>query len=102
MQEKDSVVVPICFVSRVTEDYEKKYGITKLEFDSIIFCVTILRYYLLGSIFFIKTDHFSLVNIMSNRLLNNRIHMGSLLLQEYDFEIKYISCKNNIIDNSLN
>lgn len=40
---------------------------------------------------------------MSNRFLNNRIHKGALLLLgEYDFEIKYIKDKNNVVAAALN
>lgn len=101
LQEQDGIEVPICFVSRVTKEYEKKYSISELEFASIIFCVTKLRFYLLGSKFYIETDHSSLINVMENKILNNRIHRGSLLLQEYDFKIRYIPGKTNIIADAL-
>lgn len=101
LQEQNGKEVPICFVSRVTKDYEKRYGISELEFASILFCVKKLRYYLLGSKFYIETDHSSLLNVMNNRINNNRIHRGSLLLQEYDFEIKYIPGKINVVADSL-
>lgn len=38
---------------------------------------------------------------MNNKLQNNRIHSGSLLLQEYDFEIRCILEKLNIIADVL-
>lgn len=47
-------------------------------------------------------DHSSLLNVMNNKYLNNRIHRGALLLQEYDFEIKYIKGKDNIVADALN
>lgn len=33
--------------------------------------------------------------------MNNRIHRGALLLKEYDFEIKYIKGKDNIVADAL-
>lgn len=101
IQEQDNREVPICFVSRVTKEYEKKMGITELEFASIIFCIMKLRFYLLGTKFIIETDHSSLINVMNNRYLNNRIHRGALLLQEYNFEIRYITGKTNVVADAL-
>lgn len=38
---------------------------------------------------------------MNNKLLNNRIHRGTLLLQEYEFEIRYIKEKENVVVDAL-
>lgn len=38
---------------------------------------------------------------MHNKLLNNRIHRGILILKEYDFEIRYITGKANIVAHKL-
>jgi hypothetical protein len=100
-QIQDDIEVPICFVSRVTKTYERKYSVTELEFASVLFCVNKLRFYLLGARFTIETDHAALVHIMKNRLVNNRIHRGILLLQEYDFEFKYIKGTDNILADAL-
>lgn len=101
LQVQNGIEVPICFVSRVTKEYERKMGVTELEFASIIYCVSKLRFYLLGGKFIIETDHSSLINIMNNRFLNHRIHRGALLLQEYDFEVRYIKGKENVVADAL-
>lgn len=64
--------------------------ITELEFASIIFCVSKLRFYLLGGKFIVETGYSSLIKIMSNRFLNNKSHRGALLVREYDFVIKHM------------
>lgn len=38
---------------------------------------------------------------MNNKLLNNRIVKGMLLLQEYNFPIKYIKGKDDIVADIL-
>lgn len=98
LQQFEGNEVPIYFVSRITKKYEKNYNATELELASIIFCITKLRFYLLGAKFYIETDHAALTTIMNNRYANNRIHRWLLLLQEYDFEIRHIPGKSNMID----
>ncbi|KAK9887623.1 hypothetical protein WA026_023582 [Henosepilachna vigintioctopunctata] len=101
LQKHDDVEVPICFVSRVTKLYERNYSASELELASIIFCINKLRFYLLGSKFIIETDHLGLTSIMENRYGNSRIHRWSLILQEYEFEIKYVPGKLNIVADAL-
>lgn len=98
LQEREGKEVPIYFVSRITKSYEKNYNATELELASIIFCITKLRFYLLGAKFYVETDHAALTTIMNNRYANNRIHRWLLLLQEYNFEIKHIPGESNMID----
>lgn len=92
-QIQNNTEVPICFVSRVTKNFEKNYSISEIELASIIFCVTKLRFYLLGNKFKIETHNQGLIAILNNKYGNARIHRRSLLLQEYNFEIKYIKGK---------
>lgn len=98
LQKVDDKEIPIYFISRITKSYEKNYNATELELASIVFCINKLRFYLLGAKFYIETDHKALVTIMNNRYANNRIHRWLLLLQEYDFEVKHIPGKSNMID----
>lgn len=101
LQKQDIGEVPICFVSRVTKTHERNYSVSELELASIIFAVTKLRFYLLGNKFLIETDNEALTSILRNKFGNNRIHRWALLLQEYDFEIKHISGKLNIVTDSI-
>lgn len=38
---------------------------------------------------------------MKNKLVNNRIHRGVLILQEYGFEMCYIAGKFNVVADAL-
>lgn len=38
-----------------------------------------------------------MLNLINNKIVHNRIYSRSLLLQEYDFEIRYIPGKTNIL-----
>lgn len=101
VQEQNKNEVPICFVSRTTKKHERNYSVGELELASIIFCISKLRFYLLGNKFTIETDNQALTSILNNKFGNSRIHRWALLLQEYDFEIKYVQGKSNIVPDSI-
>lgn len=101
VQMQDGVEVPVCFVSRVTKEHEKKYSVTELELMSVVFCVEKLRFYLLGNRFVIETDHQALISILKNKFVSNRIYRWVLILQEYDFEIKYVKGSLNVVADAL-
>lgn len=98
LQEIDGQEYPIYFTSRITKKHERNYSVTELELASIIYCIKKLKFYLLGAKFYIETDHAALTTIMNNKYANNRIHRWILLLQEYDFEIRHIPGKSNVVD----
>lgn len=101
LQVINEIEYPIYFCSRMTKLFEKNYSVSELELASIIFCVQKLRFYLLGKKFTIETDHSALISILNNKYGNSRVHRWSLLLQEYDFNIKYIKGKNNVVADCL-
>jgi RNase H-like domain found in reverse transcriptase/Reverse transcriptase (RNA-dependent DNA polymerase)/Integrase zinc binding domain/Aspartyl protease len=101
LQNIDGDERPVYFISRITKPHEQKYSVSELELASIIYCVTKLRFYLLGNHFVIETDHSALTSILKNKYGNSRIHRWSLLLQEYTFEIRHLSGKKNIVADVL-
>uniref|UniRef100_A0A1Y1MVB1 RNA-directed DNA polymerase n=1 Tax=Photinus pyralis TaxID=7054 RepID=A0A1Y1MVB1_PHOPY len=100
-QIQGGVEVPICFISRILRGPELNYSVSEKEMLAIIYCVTKLKFYLLGRKFTIETDHRALTHLMTTRFANNRIYRWSLILQEFSFEIKYIKGKNNLIADVL-
>lgn len=72
-----------------------------LEFVTIVFFITKLRFYLLEVKFYVEADRSPLLKVMNNKLQNNRIYKGSLLLQEYEFKFKIIFYKS-VLEEKLN
>lgn len=101
VQFKGDVEMPISFVSRTLRSYERNYTVTEKEMAAIVFAIMKLKFYLTGNKFIIETDHGSLVHIMNTRFANSRIYRWTLLIQEFDFEIRHIAGKNNVVADGL-
>lgn len=101
VQFHDSTEVPICFISRTLRGSEIRYTISEKEMLAIVFALNKLRFYLIGNKFEIQSDHACLKFLMKTKFTNNRIYRWSLLIQEYNFEIKHVKGKENIIADAL-
>ena len=87
----------ISLVSRCLNMAEQNYATTEKELLAIVYSVTTLRTYLIGTRFEIITDHKGLTFLNSTVHLNARLIRWSIILQQYDFEISYCAGKDNIV-----
>lgn len=87
----------VAYASRLLLDRERRYATHEKELLSIVFALQKWRVHLLGHHFTILTDHKILAYVNSCRLLSARITRWVLALQEFDFEIQYISGKDNLV-----
>lgn len=101
VQEQDGIEVPIAFAARSLKNAEKKYSIVELEALAIIFACQRFRYYIQGVKFILYTDHITLTHLLDTRFQNNRIYRWSLLLNEFDFEIRYKPGKHMVVADIL-
>lgn len=85
MQEKH----PIAFESRKLKGPERGYSIYDKEMLAIMHALAKFRQYLIGSKFYIKTDHNSLRHFLGQRDLNDCQQKWVSKLQSYDFDITY-------------
>lgn len=89
-QEKEEI--PISFCSRRLTQSERNLAVYEKEMLAILYTVTVAhRHLLYGNKFIIRTDHKSLVYLMSTRpdVGSDRIIRAKLRLSEYDFRIVY-------------
>lgn len=87
-QEGEWRLITCC--SRKLDNAEKNYGASELEGLAVIHSVTKLRNYLLGVRFTILTDHCALCAMKKKNINNARLHRWTIILSEYDYEIKYV------------
>ena len=87
----------ITLVSRCLSIAESHYSTTELELLSIVYSVLKCRTYLLGSKFEIITDHQALTFLNKSSFHSSRLIRWSMILQQFDFEIKYCTGRENII-----
>ena len=95
-QEYNGVLHPVLYASRKLLEKEKKYPIIELEALAIVWSVTKFSKYLEAQQFVIECDHKPLKILKVGNTTNKRIQRWSLTLQQYDYEIKPISGKENV------
>jgi hypothetical protein len=79
----------VCYVSRKLKDAETRYAVIEKELLAIVWCIQVLKVYLLGRRFTIWSDHEPLEKIKNIKDTYNRIGRWIMALQGYDFVIKY-------------
>ena len=80
---------PIAFFSRKLLEREEKYATVEKECLAIKLACQAFRVYLLGRPFLIETDHRALEWLDRLKENNARLSRWSLLLQIFDFQVKY-------------
>ena len=90
-----------CYESRKLKEHEKKNVVHDMELAVIIHAVKIRRHYLVGRKFLLLTDNIGLKYLFDQKTLNERQARWLTILSEYDFEIKHIKGKKNIVADAL-
>nr|GEZ10115.1 putative reverse transcriptase domain-containing protein [Tanacetum cinerariifolium] len=91
----------IAYASRQLKIHEKNYTTHDLELGAVVFALKIWRYYLYGTKSVIYTDHKSLQHIFSQKELNMRQRRWIELFSDYECEILYHPCKENVVADAL-
>jgi len=100
-QENEQGIQPIAFESRKMSPAEQNYATHEKELLAIIHVLKVWRVYLDGRHFIIQTDHASLRYLQTQPTLSKRQARWVELMQEFDFEIKYIPGKMNVVADAL-
>jgi len=92
---------PIVFERRKLSESEMLYPIYDKEMLAIMNALTKLRQYLLGNRFMVKTDHNSLKYFLDQKDLGERHQKWVSKVQAFDFNIKYVKGKMNVVVDAL-
>ena len=86
---------PIACGGRALRGSEKQWSTTELEGLALVEAVHEYHYFLANQKFVVYSDHISLSWLKEIKHKNGRLFRWSLLLQNYDMDIKYKSGKSN-------
>jgi len=92
---------PVAYASRTLNKAERNYCTIEKELLGIVWAVKHFRPYIYGRKFEIETDHQPLVYLFGITNPSSRLTKFRLILEEYDFTIKYITGKSNVIADAL-
>lgn len=96
MQDHEGRLHPVAYASRKLLPREKAYSTIERECLALIWGIQKFSVYLYGAPFVVETDHQPLSYLKQAKQLNSRVLRWSLLLQEYQFTVKYIKGKENV------
>jgi hypothetical protein len=92
---------PVAFISRKMNDHERNYATHEKETLAVMHALKKWRVYLEGRHFTVYTDHATLRHFPTQPDLTRRQARWTEKMQDYDFEIKYIPGKQNIVADAL-
>jgi hypothetical protein len=91
----------ISYSSRQLRHHEEHYPTHDLELAAMVMALRTWRYYLLGNVVHIYTDHKSLKYIFTQPDLNMRQRRWLELIKDYELEVHYHPGKANVVADEL-
>ena len=92
---------PIAFASRTLNKAKQNYSTTEKELTAIVWACKHFRPYLLGRTVTIVTNHKPLTWMFSVKDSSSRLLRWRLLLEKFNYTIKYKASKRNVNVNAL-
>nr|GFA49564.1 putative reverse transcriptase domain-containing protein [Tanacetum cinerariifolium] len=92
----------VAYTSRQLKIHEKNYTTHDLELGAVVFALKTWRHYLYETKSVIYTDHKSLQRIFNQKELNMHQRRWIELFSDYECEIRYHPCKENVVADALN
>ena len=92
---------PVSFASKKFTTTQKKYSTTDREFCALHWAIKKFEHYLYGQHFIVNTDHKPLLGLLKGKSNNKRQTRYQMYLQDFDFQLRHISGKNNVIADAL-
>jgi len=89
VEERPNVWTPIGYWSKSLNHAERNYSATERECYSVVWAITILRPYIEGLKFHVRTDHEALRWLMTLTDASGRLLRWRLRVAEFDFTVAY-------------
>ena len=99
--QPDKSVRPLGYYSKKMSQCEQRYSVTDKEALAIVLACRHFHHYLWGTDFEIQTDHQPLTNIFRRKTKSPRVTRWMLEMREYNFRIKYVKGKENVVADQL-
>ena len=100
-QDHGKGLQPIRFWSRKMNGAETRYTTTEQEMLALVESIRTFDYYLYGAPFILETDHRALVYLMTQPKLSPRQCRWLNTIAGFDFEIKYLEGRKNVVADGL-
>ena len=102
LSQKENGNEYVChYASKLLKQAERTNGISELECLSIILAVSHFRIYLQGNLFTIYTDNEALKWLKGMKSSSMRQSRWSVLLEQFNFEVKHRPGKQNLTKSNL-
>ena len=100
-EQEDGKLLPVGYYSRTLIGAEKNYSTTEKECRAVVWEVLLLRPYLEGAHFRIRSDHNALRWLLSLKKVEGRLARWRLRLAEFDLEIMYKPGTQNAVADAM-
>ncbi|KAM7314905.1 uncharacterized protein ISCGN_004689 [Ixodes scapularis] len=101
LQEHEGVLGPVAFASRSLTPAEVNYSTCEQECLDIVFALKRFDIHVDGTTFTIETDRQSLICLSRLREPAGRLARWALLLQKYDYVVRYRKGSTNVVADAL-
>ena len=101
--DSEGIDHPVCYFSKKFNKHQRNYSTIEKECLALILAIQHFEVYLTSSVkpIVVYSDHNPLKFLHKLKNKNQRLLRWSLLLQEFDLEIKHIKGKDNVIPDAL-
>ncbi|GKT20193.1 unnamed protein product, partial [Aduncisulcus paluster] len=90
---------PLAFYSKKLTEQERRWSTLEQEAFGVVWCLRKARQFVSGRSFTIETDHRNLTFVLKNT--SPKVMRWHLELAEYQFEIRHIAGKQNVVADTL-
>ena len=99
--DSDRNLRPVAFAGRKLSTAERNYSVTDQELVGIKFALIKFEHYVIGRKFTILTDHAALVALGGKVKLTGRMAKWADFFARFDFDIKHLKGKLNVVPDAL-